>query len=1110
MDNKTIKISVIEDSIDDTALIKRKLETSARAHFQMTFLRTLHEALEQLAREHPDVIISDLGLPDSHGLDTVHKILEAAPRIPLVVLSGFDDESAAMQAVQAGAQDYLVKGQIENPQLERSLFYSIERARLQTEIEKHAGEITIFQANMQKILEKDTDALLVVGADKKILYANPAVKELTGQLPKELISKLFSYELTSGKTLEIEIIQPDKTEKTAEMSVTDIDWEGKPASLVSMHDMTKRKHMERAVKRSEEKFAAAFRSSPDIIIIVDAKTDKILEVNESFTRATGWTREEALGRTQDELNIRVYPEETVKMKRHLQQSGALRQEELSFRDKHGGIHLWTCSAEIFNFEDETCVMFVSSDITRHKQIEKNLIESEEKFSKVFQHSPEVILITSLEDDTVLEANDTFVRLTGYSRGEAIGRKFPEMGFWADPQDRETMIKTIKERKIVSNRELNFRMKSGEIRTWLFSGEIINIGGQLRVLSVSIDITERKKMEDMFRFSDVALRSIHEGIIAMDKNLRITHWNEISEQLFGVKASDAMGKEVSDVCKLAEEYEGQNKERTETLVKRGFIHEEQHYHTARGGIWVDAQSQAIEFNGKRFGWLTLLSDISAHKKAEEALKQSEEKYRELINASPDGIISADSDMNITIWNSSAEKIFGYTEKEMLGQSILKVIPDADKKTVEKGFNLVNKTVIPANAGNITEMLCVRKDGSHAPVEISLSTRKASETVIITGIVRDITRRKESEEALKQSEEKYRGLINTSNDTIISVNPQMKFIVWNTGAEKLFGYKEKEMLGQTIMTIFPADVQKTVVKELIQLKQFGTTIDMNDVFETTVMRKDSSRVPVDVSVSARKSGEVFIITAIMRDITMRKEAEAKLRQIDQMKSEFLSNVSHELRTPLQSISGFTKLIMNGEVPDSKTQQEFLQIIDQETLHLGNLINSLLDMSRLESGRFQIHRQPAPMRNTIIDSLKMFQSLARQKNIELIEKISSEIPEMHVDNERMRQVIINLLSNAIKFSNHGGKVTISAGTRDGELFFQVADNGPGIREENMKHLFERFYQEEGDAVNSGMGLDRYISRQIIEAHGGRIWAESKSGNGSIFNFTLPLNGHGGNNHG
>jgi signal transduction histidine kinase len=196
------------------------------------------------------------------------------------------------------------------------------------------------------------------------------------------------------------------------------------------------------------------------------------------------------------------------------------------------------------------------------------------------------------------------------------------------------------------------------------------------------------------------------------------------------------------------------------------------------------------------------------------------------------------------------------------------------------------------------------------------------------------------------------------------------------------------------------------------------------------------------------------------------------------------------------------MNGQVPDPATQQEFLQIIDREALHLGNLINSLMDMSRLEAGRFLINRKLIPVRDSFVDPIKSFYSLARDKNITLSENIPEQLPEMEVDGERLRQVIINLLGNAVKFSDPGGSVSIKVEKQKDQLLFQVSDRGIGIPEEAKAHLFERFYR--------GTGLGLYISKQIIEAHGGRIWADSKLGKGSTFSFTLPLNGKGGNGNG
>jgi len=170
----------------------------------------------------------------------------------------------------------------------------------------------------------------------------------------------------------------------------------------------------------------------------------------------------------------------------------------------------------------------------------------------------------------------------------------------------------------------------------------------------------------------------------------------------------------------------------------------------------------------------------------------------------------------------------------------------------------------------------------------------------------------------------------------------------------------------------------------------------------------------------------------------------------------------------------------------------------------------LSRLESGRFKINKTLIPIRDTILDSVKSFHSLARDKDINLNEDIPPQLPEMEVDGERMRQVVINLLSNAIKYSDPGGSVTIKVEKRGEELLFQISDCGVGMSREALHHLFERFYRAEDKLARGGTGLGLYITRQIIEAHGGQIWAESKLGEGSTFSFTLPLNGKGGNVHG
>jgi PAS domain S-box-containing protein len=849
MEQKNVKILLIEDNPDDTELIKRRLGKSVTVRFDVAAVRTLREGMEQLDGNTPDLIISDLGLPDSHGPDTVVRILREAPGIPLVVLSGFDDEAIAIKAVQSGAQDYLVKGRLESAYIERALSYAIERARLQRELEQHTQEIFNIQTNLLKILEKNADAIIVVGEDRRILFTNPAVETLLGRPQKELINQPFEHPLDGGVTIEIEIDRPDKTRAIAEMRVVDITWEGQPAYLASLRNITERKKSEEALRESEEKFSRAFRSSP-----------------------------------------------------------------------------------------------------------------------------EVIVISRLSDGTMLDVNDTFLHLTGYTREELTIKKSAELGIWARAGERDQMVSTLRKKGVVKNEEYYFRMKSGEIRTWLFSAEIFNINNEPCILSVTTDITERKKAEEALRFFAAAFKSIHESVIATDLHFTITHWNEISSQIYGIEASQAIGRSLLDVIDLVETYPGENQQRLKKLEAAGYFQEEQLHRTRHGEVWVDVSFQAIEDGEKRYGWVMLATAVTQRKLAEEALKRSEEKYRELINTSIDGIVATDPHMKVMIWNQGAERIFGYKEKEMLGQSILKIVSPKDVEGLTKAFAQVRKT--------------------------------------------------------------------------------------------------------------------------------GTTRLASKIMETEAVKKGGTSLPIELSMSVRKTEESHIITSIIRDITERKESEKKLRQLDRMKSEFLSNVSHELRTPLQSISGFTKLILHGQVPDPATQQEFLEIIDCESLHLGNLIDSLLDMSRLESGRFQINQQLLPVRDSIIEPLKSFYGLARDKNINLTEEIPEELPEMEVDGDRLRQVVINLLGNAIKYSDPGGCVTVKVKQQKERLLFQVTDCGIGIPEEAKPHLFERFYRAEGEMVRGGTGLGLYISKQIIEAHGGRIWVESELGKGSTFSFTLPLN--------
>ena len=255
--------------------------------------------------------------------------------------------------------------------------------------------------------------------------------------------------------------------------------------------------------------------------------------------------------------------------------------------------------------------------------------------------------------------------------------------------------------------------------------------------------------------------------------------------------------------------------------------------------------------------------------------------------------------------------------------------------------------------------------------------------------------------------------------------------------------------------------------------------------------------------REFNHTDLVLLVIEDITELKKAHEALGEIDHMRSEFIASVSHQLRTPIQSIMGFTNLILLDKVPDPKTQKEFITIIDNEATHLAELIGNLVETSRLEAGRFGIQKQLLPIGSLIQSSIKALNGMATERGIEIIQDMSAELPEIEVDEDRLRQVLVNLLSNAIKFSNGSFKVTVKARVEKNAILVQVIDSGIGISEDAIPQLFQKYYRlgnsKARPVTSTGLGL--YTSKQIIEAHGGHIWAESKLDKGSTFSFTLPI---------
>jgi len=248
---------------------------------------------------------------------------------------------------------------------------------------------------------------------------------------------------------------------------------------------------------------------------------------------------------------------------------------------------------------------------------------------------------------------------------------------------------------------------------------------------------------------------------------------------------------------------------------------------------------------------------------------------------------------------------------------------------------------------------------------------------------------------------------------------------------------------------------------------------------------------------------LFAELKQELVERKRMEDKLLEVDRLKGEFIANTSHELRTPLQSIIGFTKLLLSSRVSDPQKQREFLQIIDQQSEHLVALIDDLIDVQRLESGKFSVDTSDIRIDDIITEAVDELSHLASERHIEVYKEVAASLPDVEADSMRIKQVVINLLSNAIKFSKDGGKIWLKAAQQKGNILVQVMDEGIGIHKIDTHRIFDRFHQVDGSPTRKaqGTGLGLYIVKQIVKAHGGRVWVESDEGKGSTFYFTLPV---------
>ncbi|QMS88364.1 PAS domain S-box protein [Nostoc edaphicum CCNP1411] len=383
-----------------------------------------------------------------------------------------------------------------------------------------------------------------------------------------------------------------------------------------------------------------------------------------------------------------------------------------------------------------------------------------------------------------------------------------------------------------------------------------------------------------------------------------------------------------------------------------------------------------------------------------------------------------------------------------------------------------------------------------LELRVAERTAELISVNRQLQSQLNERQRTQEELRFSQARFARILDIADDAIISTNGFQSITLFNQGAEKIFGYSAQEVIGQGLDLLLP---QRFFHKHRQYVLDFGQSPNiarrMGERREIYGCRKDGTEFPAEASISKIDMGDEIFYTVILRDITERK-------QIERMKDEFISVVSHELRTPLTSIHGSLGMLTSGLLPtDSEQGKRLLQIATDSTERLVRLINDILDIERIESGKAKMEPEICNIVDLITQAVNVMQPLADKAGVKV--SICPLSGQVLADCDRIVQTLTNLLSNAIKFSSAGSTVSLAAQQQGNEILLTVKDTGRGIPTDKLESIFERFQQvDSSDSRNhDGTGLGLAICKSIMQQHGGRIWAESTLGEGSTFYVTLPL---------
>ena len=640
----------------------------------------------------------------------------------------------------------------------------------------------------------------------------------------------------------------------------------------------------------------------------------------------------------------------------------------------------------------------------------------------------------------------------------------------------------------------------------------DVHGRLRGVTIlSRDITKIKENQAVLYRKTSLLNSLIEAlpdaVYFKDAQRRHVIVNRAYRDFFGLSKQEIIGKTIEEF--VAANDAEKSRITDETAIETGLPLVAEHCWPDKGGdnrLFETRKFPIFGESGQIIAVGGISRDITDRKRAEEVLRETKERLETIAQTITEVFWMIDVETGEIIYVSPGfERVWGrsVTDLYMDPFTLFDAIHEADRERV-KGLLKVKNKGVPFNH----EYRIVRPDGDVRWIrDRGFPVRDESEKVALyVGIAQDITDRKRVEETLRQSEERFRSLIEQAADAIFVHDIEGRFLEVNQQACASLGYTREELLSMSVSDIDP-DMERRGDRTKFWLHLPVT-------FEARNQRKDGTTFPVEIRLGPIIYGNTKVVLALVRDITDRKRAEEEMirarneaEAADRAKSEFLATMSHELRTPLNAIIGFSEILEDQTFgPLNEAQTKYVGYVLESGRHLLRLVTEILDLSKIEAGRAGLTLSPIDVRDMLEKTVATLHEQALNKEISVDLNVDSDLNKVIVlgDDLKLRQVMLNLLSNAVKFTSARGTVRVDAQIVEEELMIRVYDTGVGIEPSDNSRIFRAFEQVDSTLSREyqGTGLGLTLARRMVEMHGGRIWVESEGlGKGSTFTFTIPL---------